>query len=983
MNTSIAPSTDPPATDPPVASRTRRATVVGAVITLIAAVLPALAISSPAQAAGQTVISLTFDDGNADQLPAASAMAARGMHGTFFVNSGTIGQSGFMTRANLEALAAAGHEIAGHTVNHPSLPSLPETEAKRQICLDRNNLIDWGFNARSFAYPFAETSAALQALVKQCGYNSARNLGDLKTRFGGTDGLYAETTPPPNAYETRALDQVDSTWALQDFKDAVTNAESHDGGWVQFTFHNICTTTCGDLAVTQTQLNQFLDWLDQREATQNTVVKTVGDVIGGTTKPKVVVADPPPPTDNTGLTNPGFETISSSGVPECWMKGGFGSNTALFDTVTPGHAGERAGRLTVTDYADGDAKLLPALDLGTCAPGASSGKAYNLTAWYTSTANTQFDVYLRDSTGSWIYWDSSPWFGPTSEWTLASWTTGVVPEGYTGISFGLNLFSNGVLTVDDYGITVGTATAPTTTATVTPAAPNGAGGWYTTTPDVALSRTAAAGWTIQYSLDGTTWLPYTAPFPVPNGVTTVLYRSKGAGDYAETTRTLTLKVDTAKPTVTAAFDAATRKLTATASDATPGSGIAKIETSTNGGTTWTTYPGAITVPDAATSTTYQVRATDAAGNVSAIATQVVPPELKTSATIAPAQPDGENGWYDTTPTITVTRLGATPAAEYSWNGQDWTAYTAPVAVADGTRTFRYRGVSGAEKGAINQLEVKADTVKPTVTASFDKSSRTLTATGDDASSGIARIEISRNGGTSWTTFTSPTTLSDDAASLQLRAVDRAGHVSATQAIAVKARQATASVAVVVTSPRTFGKAAAARIVVTGDADLPTPTGTVTVLVDGRPVGSTSLSGGATTVLLPAELRAGSHTVSATYAGDAETKPATSAGAALTVQRALPTVSVKPRSSRISKGSRPRVTATVTVPGTAVRPTGRVAVRVDGKVVKRETLRASDRGKLSIRLPRISRTGTHRVTVTFEGSSDIRSRTSSTRTIRVR
>ncbi|MET0448831.1 MAG: polysaccharide deacetylase family protein, partial [Aeromicrobium sp.] len=547
MITSIAP---PPADRR--RPRSRRGTALGAVLVLVLAALPTLALSSPSQAADpQTVISLTFDDGNADQIPAATAMASRGMKGTFYVNSGTIGQDGFLTRANLDALAAAGHEIGGHTVNHPSLPALPDSEAKRQICLDRNNLIDWGFGPRSFAYPFAETTATLQTLAQQCGYNSARNLGDLKTRFGGEDGLYAESLTPPKPYETRALDQVDSTWTLQDFQDAVTNAETHGGGWVQFTFHNICTTTCGELAVTQTLLTQFLDWLDAREATNNTVVKTVGDVIGGPVKAKVAVLDPPPVTDASGLTNPGFETINSGGVPECWMKGGFGTNTALFDTVTPGHTGQRAGRLTVTEYADGDAKLLPALDLGTCAPGAAPGKAYNLSAWYKSSANTQYDVYIRDTAGAWKYWDSSPWFGPATDWTNATWTTGVIPEGYTGISFGLNLFSNGELVVDDYGITVGTATAPTTTATVTPAAPT-ATGWYTTTPTVSLAKTAGAGWDIQYSLDGTTWLPYSAPFPAPEGVSIISYRAKGAGDYAEATKTLTLKVDTAKPTVTAA-----------------------------------------------------------------------------------------------------------------------------------------------------------------------------------------------------------------------------------------------------------------------------------------------------------------------------------------------------------------------------------------------------------------------------------------------
>ena len=45
------------------------------------------------------------------------------MRGTFYLISGYLGHNGYLTRAQAHTLDAAGHEIGGHTVSHPSLPS--------------------------------------------------------------------------------------------------------------------------------------------------------------------------------------------------------------------------------------------------------------------------------------------------------------------------------------------------------------------------------------------------------------------------------------------------------------------------------------------------------------------------------------------------------------------------------------------------------------------------------------------------------------------------------------------------------------------------------------------------------------------------------------------------------------------------------------------------------------------------------------------
>src|SRR5579863_2507519 len=129
-----------------------------------------------AKAATSSVrVSLTFDDSNADQLPAEQTMKTLGLHGTFYTVSGWVNQPGYLTLANVQQIAADGNEIGGHTISHPDLPTLALGDQQRQICNDRVNLINWGFQPTDFAYPFADADTN-EAYAKACGYDSARGL---------------------------------------------------------------------------------------------------------------------------------------------------------------------------------------------------------------------------------------------------------------------------------------------------------------------------------------------------------------------------------------------------------------------------------------------------------------------------------------------------------------------------------------------------------------------------------------------------------------------------------------------------------------------------------------------------------------------------------------------------------------------------------------------------------------------------------------
>jgi hypothetical protein len=91
-------------------------------------------------------------------------------------------------------------------------------------------------------------------------------------------------------------------------------------------------------------------------------------------------------------------------------------------------------------------------DTGTCAPAASPGRAYTVTAWYKSATTPTMFAYYRNSSGVWTYWATSPSFPASATYAQARWTTPAVAAGATNVSVGMGLMKVGSLTMDDLGL---------------------------------------------------------------------------------------------------------------------------------------------------------------------------------------------------------------------------------------------------------------------------------------------------------------------------------------------------------------------------------------------------------------------------------------------------------------------------------------------------------------------------------------------------
>jgi len=244
-------------------------------------VTPAVSLpTSSAAASSPTVVSIQFDDGNGNQFVTLTLLQTYGMHATFYVNSGVIGDATHMTWDQLSALYANGNEIAGHTIFHTDIKKLKTPAARQAVCGDRVTLFDHGLQPVSFAYPFGSFDAGSEAVVQACGYNSGRGVSGVTDRK-----VFAETIPPLDAYATRTPPNPKQGTTLATIKGYVTAARTHGGGWVQLVFHNICNG-CDAYSITKARFTSLLAWL-QSQSANGVSVETTAQVVGGAVQPPV------------------------------------------------------------------------------------------------------------------------------------------------------------------------------------------------------------------------------------------------------------------------------------------------------------------------------------------------------------------------------------------------------------------------------------------------------------------------------------------------------------------------------------------------------------------------------------------------------------------------------------------------------------------------------------------------------------------------
>lgn len=197
------------------------------------------------------MVSITFDDSWISQYTNALPILEKaGMKGTFYITTEPLIEKWdeFMNPTQVKDIANKGHEIGGHTVTHPHLPELSDTEVTKEITDSKKYLETLiGRSVTALAYPFGEFNSTVKNLIKTAGYTTAR-------------GVQGETlnTPTTDKYNLQSPCLLKNT-PFATVKKSIDDAKSKKQ-WYILCFHEIKNNGTA-YSVSIAQFQQIIDYI--------------------------------------------------------------------------------------------------------------------------------------------------------------------------------------------------------------------------------------------------------------------------------------------------------------------------------------------------------------------------------------------------------------------------------------------------------------------------------------------------------------------------------------------------------------------------------------------------------------------------------------------------------------------------------------------------------------------------------------------------
>lgn len=128
-----------------------------------------------------TIITTSWDDGHPLDLKVANLLSKHRLSGTFYmplVNK----ENSLMSKEEMKSISKK-FEVGGHTINHVSLPEIPEENLELEISQGKEKMEEICGQIISFAYPKGQYNQNVIQVVKKSGFRGARTAKMLHYRF--------------------------------------------------------------------------------------------------------------------------------------------------------------------------------------------------------------------------------------------------------------------------------------------------------------------------------------------------------------------------------------------------------------------------------------------------------------------------------------------------------------------------------------------------------------------------------------------------------------------------------------------------------------------------------------------------------------------------------------------------------------------------------------------------------------------------------
>lgn len=172
------------------------------------------------------VVSITFDDGwESTYENGVPILNTHNYKATFYVLSNFFDDLQYMSLAQVKSLQSQGHTIGSHTVSHPHLTDLNETDMNYEVVGSQKQLESKLGPIKDFAAPYGDLDDSVIGVIKEH-YNSHRTVAAGINTFENFDRYRLKS---PNIQVNTSNDEI---------KTFLDEAKSHNG-WLILTYHEI------------------------------------------------------------------------------------------------------------------------------------------------------------------------------------------------------------------------------------------------------------------------------------------------------------------------------------------------------------------------------------------------------------------------------------------------------------------------------------------------------------------------------------------------------------------------------------------------------------------------------------------------------------------------------------------------------------------------------------------------------------------------